>query len=52
MIVDYFTRILRCSKTHSINSLIQLLPVKILVAKVNLSSIQTNFAAIELGTCF
>ena len=30
----------------------QLLPVKILVGKVNLLSIQTNFAPIELRICF
>ena len=30
----------------------QLLPVKILVGKVNLSSIQTNLAPIKLGICF
>ena len=29
----------------------QLFPVKIFVGKVNLSSIQTNLAPIELGTC-
>ena len=29
-----------------------LLPVKILVGKVNLLSIQTNVAPIELGMCF
>ena len=38
------------SKTHSGNSLIHCLPVKLLVGLVNLSSIQTNLAAIELGT--
>ena len=30
----------------------QLLPVKILVGKVSLLLIQTNFAPIELGICF
>ena len=29
-----------------------LLPVKVLVGKVNLLSIETNFAPIELGICF
>ena len=37
---------------HLIKLLIQLLPVKILVGKVNLLSKQTNFAPIELGMCF
>ena len=37
------------SNTHVINLLIQSLPLKI--GKVNLSSINTNFAPIELGVC-
>ena len=44
MFVNYLITILNCSKTHSINSLILLLPVKVLVGKVKLLSIQTNFA--------
>ena len=35
-----------------INLLIQSLPLKITEGKVNLSSIHTNFAPIELGICF
>ena len=35
--------------THLINLLIQSLPLKIIEGKVNLSSIHTNFAPIELG---
>ena len=35
--------------THLINLLIQSLPLKIIERKVNLSSIHTNFAHIELG---
>ena len=37
------------SSTHVINLLIQSLPLKIIEGKVNLSSIHTNFASIELG---
>ena len=39
------------SSTHVINLLIQSLPLKIIEGKVNLSSINTNFAPIELGIC-
>ena len=39
-------------KIHSMNSLMQLLPVKILVSEVNILSIQTNLAPTELGICF
>ena len=46
--LQYFS----CSKIHLIKLLTQLLPVKILVGKVNLLSTQTNFAPIELGMCF
>ena len=37
---------------HVINLLIQFSPVKILVGKVNLLSMETSFAPIELGMCF
>ena len=39
-------------KIHLIKLLTQLLPVKVLVGKVNLLSMQTNFGPIELGICF
>ena len=39
------------SSTHVINLLIQSLPLKIIESKVNLSSIHTNVAPIELGWC-
>ena len=39
------------SSTHLINLLIQSLPSKIIGGKVNLSSIHTNFAPIELAWC-
>ena len=41
-----------CVKIHLIKLLIQFLPSKIIVGKVNLLSMQTNFAPIELGMCF
>ena len=39
------------SSTHVIDLLIQSKPSKIIEGKVNLSSIHTNFAPIELGRC-
>ena len=50
--INYLVAILFCSKIHLKKLLTQLLPVKILVGKVNLLSTQTNFAPIELGICF
>ena len=44
--------ILSLFENDLIDSLIQLLPVKILVGKVYLLSMPTNLTPIELGICF
>ena len=52
MVINYLSNSFCCIKIYLVKSLTQLLPVKILVGKVNLSSIQTNLAPIKLGICF
>ena len=52
MIGNYLINFSCCLKIHVINLLIQFSPVKMLVGKVNLLSMETNFAPIELGMCF
>ena len=51
MFINYLITILLFKNPFN-NSLMLLLPVKILVGKVKLLSVQTNFAPIELGMCF
>ena len=52
MSINYLITILSLFENDLIDSLIQLLPVKILVGKVYLLSMQTNLTPIELGICF
>ena len=41
-----------CGKIYLNDLLIQFLPSQIIVGKVNLLSMHTSFAPIELGMCF
>ena len=52
MIGNYLINFSCCLKIHVTNLLIQFSPVKMLVGKVNLLSMETSFAPIELGMCF